>query len=706
MHDRKNLNRFYIAVILGAALILCIAGVLTTDARGFRRGNQSRSFSDGWTKEDGREVLPDKLRLGNTGADITLSNTLPDNISDNDCLCFETRNLDVTVYLDEEEIYRFRSQENMTGIGYGYTFHIMGLAKEDASHNVTIRCEVVHPDAKGARILGIDLCPSADYLRAQIRNRNGGRMISSLIIYFGLILIIIYLRIKNRKQLPFDAAALGLTAIFIGLWFMLDTNILQLLTGLTFLPRVLSRTIVFLAAYPMIAFFNSLTVTKRPVYLHIAFLLSILTPATLLGMRYFAGVDMITSFNKAVILFIVTVVALIALIFADHSAACRAAGIESGLKPYVIGSFVFLACAILDFALFLANVTIRDSYGIFSRLSLLVLIFLLMLKFFSWWTKDQDSIERDRFINRTMQFAVSSDAPESSISAMLEFLGTEFKAGRILIFEEQANHKYHTSITWSEEGRSRTALDLLYLPATGFVDDLCRSLPADNRSLIVRNIEEQRTKHPDLYNVLRSYNVSTMAACPLEVDDVRIGLFLWIDLPTEELESAADCIGPVSYFVSQLLLRRDEQKRLRYFSFNDFMTGLPNRQAFREFTETELDQASAFGYLVCELPDLKAVSTSKGYEAGDRMVLDMSGCLTEVFGKEHVFRVGGAKFAAIGFETEESFFLNDVHRVARNAEEKKLRIKKGAVYCANGTMNIDQVINHADALLRRDLTSD
>ncbi len=44
----------------------------------------------------------------------------------------------------------------------------------------------------------------------------------------------------------------------------------------------------------------------------------------------------------------------------------------------------------------------------------------VMIRFIRWWTKDRQITERERFTNRALQYALSSDSPDESIRLMLE----------------------------------------------------------------------------------------------------------------------------------------------------------------------------------------------------------------------------------------------------------------------------------------------
>ena len=325
-----------------------------------------------------------------------------------------------------------------------------------------------------------------------------------------------------------------------------------------------------------------------------------------------------------------------------------------------------------------------------------------MVNFVKWWSKDQVLIGRDRFVNRIMHYAISSNSPDDIISSIMEYIGKELQVGRVVIFEDQGNGKYHGSYQWCREDKDPSAIDLLYLPYKGFVEDVEKTFEVTGNRLVVSDVEEYKNSNSYLYNLLKSNHIENMVASPLSINNKLMGMITLIELPHGLLSEASEIIGLTSYFLSQLLLRRDEDKRLRTFIYYDSLAGTLNRRAYKEFMEEKLDISAPFGYLVCIIEGLENANKMLGFDSGDRMVIETSGYLTEVFGKENVFRISGSKLVAFGFQTEEVFFQNDVERFKKQVIESGIKLQIGAVYCIYGTKDINIVINKANELCHQD----
>lgn len=138
-------------------------------------------------------------------------------------LCFQTKNADVSVLLDGEEVYRFTSRENLTGKGYGTAFHYVGLSSADAGRTVRICLRGVLDGCEG-RVWRTHLCPSVRYVQMYTAEKVLSFRLSLLIAFFGFLLFTFYLFMPDKAAMPFDAAALGAAVLAFGLWSMIDTG--------------------------------------------------------------------------------------------------------------------------------------------------------------------------------------------------------------------------------------------------------------------------------------------------------------------------------------------------------------------------------------------------------------------------------------------------------------------------------------------------
>ena len=692
--NKNSLLQLVFGLSAAVLTVVLIALAVRIDEGG---AEDMRPFVTGWTAGDGAEYDISQLRVDESGISPLLEKKLPEDIRDDDHLCFESSNVNVYVLVEGHEIYSFESKENITGSGYGTAYHEVGLAKDHAGKTVELyfsNCNPKYPSKRGY-ITNMYVGPVVSYIHMELRSNAPALLASGLILFFGIVFLLISLVVSDRERMPFDVTYLGMASVLIGAWLIVLTNVYQLVTDHIYVVRVLNRFLILLAGAPLVGFFNSLTRKKRRIYTLAAFGSSVLLIALLLILRFAAGVDMMQSFQKILMIFYAVVIITTLVMFVDNERFCHRNGIASGMKFYYAAIAVFVVCALADYALYSTKRLFGITYGALTSIGTFILVPVALVQFIRWWTKDREVIERERFTNRALQYALSSDSPDESIRLMLEYMGKELKCKRAIVFEDMHNGRFAGKYGWFDQSLGSRSIDLLYLPYKGFVEEVLSSYTENGNSFLIADLEAYRDVDQNIYNLLRSYSASSVIVNPLEVDGDVTGLLVLLDLPADLIEEASSVSALTSYFLSQLILRRDDQKRMRTYTYNDSLSGAGNRRAYEEFVKNGLDMASPFGYVSCEICDLDKISEEESLEAGDKKVIDTVEMLSDIFGKENVYRMVGSRFAAFGFETDETYFRDDVAKFEKKAAEAGISVNVGYVYCQNGTTDMQRVIRTA-----------
>lgn len=140
----------------------------------------------------------------------------------------------------------------------------------------------------------------------------------------------------------------------------------------------------------------------------------------------------------------------------------------------------------------------------------------------------------------------------------------------------------------------------------------------------------------------------------------------------------------------------------------DPLTGLGNQRSFRQRLEEELTAAGhdqgSLALCVLDVDDFKRINDEKGHPAGDRVLVDVAGCLRR---DGEAFRLGGDEFALVlpGYEDQDGL---DVARavVARLAaleggQAQRVTVSAGlATFPADGSTG-ESLVECADARLYR-----
>ncbi len=697
--ESRLLKRIYIvlfACILGIIFVVIPIG---NTFKGDGRIEGVREFSEGWVDEAGNSVFIDEISCAERGGKIKLTQKLPEILTNTDCLCFESQNANLKVLVGGKAVYSFSSRENITGKGYGIAFHEAGICAEDAGKLVTLEYERVGETGSSGRILNMCICSPSDYILRDVRKEMFPCLLCVLTVFFGLFLMIIHMVASKKDVLPFDALALGTGAILLGIWLFLDTNIMQLVTGGVYVWRALSRIMPFTFGYPLIVFFNSMTKLKRNVYVHVGFWISCVFTLGIILVRYIYGIDMIWSFARALAAYVLILTVVVCVMVFDNNIYCRRTGAKQDYRYFIAGIIAFFISAGMDIIRYMFSKRQSDTSGFFTMIGMLIFVVMMLLMFLKWWMKDHEAIERDRFINRALQYAVSSNSPDTNIKNILEFLGKELKAERLFIFEDQKNGKFRGTYEWYNTDAQSQSMDLIYLPYEGYISKIEEAFEKNNNRILIRNPEECRIALPPFYNLMLTHHVQNIIVSPLEVGGKIFGNLGIVGLPPETLDSVADIMDLISYFLSQLVLQREDQNRAFLYNYKDALSGAGNLIAYRKYTEEELDMSATFGYVRCDIPDLDLINVSQSYEVGDQIVVVTAKCMMEVFGEQNVFRINGTQFAAFGFESEEVYFNNDVDRVKRMIRENSIEAFVASVYCIYGAKDLGIIYKRIDDLI-------
>ncbi|MBE7008009.1 MAG: diguanylate cyclase [Ruminococcaceae bacterium] len=697
MSAKETKELTLLGCVYAALLVAMAAYLLSLSAT---RDTNMTDFSASWRVNG--ETLADAVELsaGDYGGSIVLEKELPDTLAYNDRLCLTVSNARFTVFIDGVEAYSYGLPENLTGKGYGRAYHSINLSPEQAGKTVRIELVSVFDNHKGGRIYKPQIGAPGAYLY-ELAGRHLASIFCSVgTMFLGVVTLLLLPFVSRIRRLLLP---LGVTALIAGLWMTNDTGVLMLLTGNVTASRVLDHTLLHLVDFPLALLISESTYEKKMRGVRLVFAFTVLDISAYLLLRFGFGVDM-AWLTPIMAVYHAASFAVIAWMLVDDRRYCREHRIKRDMKLLYVGVACMLGSMLLDLGIYFAGVRSTLGHGFCSRAGFVMFASLLVLQLVRWWMRERTAIDRDRFINRVLQYAVSAGDPETSIRTMLQYVGTELHAKRTYIFEGRENQSggsWHGTYEWFADGMEPRAPELLDLPYDGLIDELYKVFQRDNR-LIIPSREECREMNPILYQVLTANHVERMAVGPLEANGELIGLLGVDDAPKEYLPEIAEIIRIISYIFAQLVLNREDQKKLVRYSYYDALTGCRNRRALEKFEKETLDTARPYGFVMCDINGLKQTNDTLGHEAGDAMILDVSACLAEVFGVENVYRTGGDEFAAYAVCDAAAAFDEDVERLRAQIAQKGHSAALGAVFCAQGEPDYNKAKAKADALMYED----
>ncbi len=644
-----------------------------------------RDYTQGWMLDSGELIDINEVSAGEMGGRFVISKTLPETILETDSIYFSTSNLRLKVYVNDLQIYSYDTVENMTGTGDGIAYHMIGLGTKDQRAVVRIEAQTVFTNGRGGRINDMQFGTEAQYRYSVMRRNIVGFNLSILMVIFGIVLIAFFLGMSRRNSMMRSLWALGLSAVLFGIWSLCDTGIPQLFTGTTYSSREVVYGILHLAGFPMIIFVNSITKNKRRIYLILSFISTIICFGWLLIARYAFGVDMHLMVSDIYLSYATQLIWLMAMLV-DNEIFCHKKGISSFIRYFYVGAGIFIAFSFIDMGRYLIGKKGSIGHGSWFRVGLVLFFLFMAFQIFDWWAKEKTSLERDRFINHLLQYIMDSTDPDNKIHKVLEYLCEELHADRAYIFEEMPDGTFDNTYEYCTAGVTPQIDNLKGLPYEGVIDVWYEEYKKGGHVLIY-DIEKYRSVSENMYNVLKPQNINTLVTGPLILDGEYIGFFGVDNPPVEMMEEVSEIIRLLMFFLSELVARRDDRRQLVEYSYHDPLTGVGNRRALREFEREQLDTSGSYGFVMCDINGLKAVNDNKGHEAGDDLIKRVSGCLTDVFGAENVYRMGGDEFAIYSFDDSIQIFEEKIDKIRHMIIQNGDSIALGYSYAQGGDPN-------------------
>lgn len=328
-----------------------------------------------------------------------------------------------------------------------------------------------------------------------------------------------------------------------------------------------------------------------------------------------------------------------------------------------------------------------------------------------------DMIERKKFqdyqnietlVNEGLHIAMSHVLADDSLDVILSYLGKILKADRVYIFEKNVRGNDDNTYEWAREGVSEEKENLQDVPA-----EVCANWYQDfseGKITIIKDLEEIKNQNQLLYEVLKVQNVSSIVTVPLFEDGVPIGFYGVDNPPVDMLDYTANLLQMMGYFVLALLRQRNLQKELLHMSYNDDLTKVGNRRFFADTIQKMTDE-DAVGFVYCDVTGLKRLNDSEGHQAGDKLLLQVTSILKEVFSKEQIFRLGGDEFVVLFRSSDYDLFQDKVlqimfqHKILQLRElsiQRQVNLAIGSSWAQNPGNKLIELLSEAEEKMYQD----
>ena len=221
-----------------------------------------------------------------------------------------------------------------------------------------------------------------------------------------------------------------------------------------------------------------------------------------------------------------------------------------------------------------------------------------------------------------------------------------FTADRAYIFEQNDRGTFDNTYEWCKAGVPKEKDNLQDVPYEGIIETWFAQYQESN-NVIIHDIEECKKTSEAIYERLKPQGVNTLVTGPIKINGKMVGFYGVDNPPEEKLHEISKLIDMIEFMISFMIRLRNNADVLEHSALYDQLTDCKNRKALDWAYTEKLEKYFPLAVVMCDLNGLKEINDQKGHDAGDKFIVQAAQTLKSVFGKRHVYRLGGDEFIAV-----------------------------------------------------------
>ena len=299
----------------------------------------------------------------------------------------------------------------------------------------------------------------------------------------------------------------------------------------------------------------------------------------------------------------------------------------------------------------------------------------------------------ERFFTDMVRYAASEESPDKVLNQLVEYIGQCVNAERAYIFEQNDHGTFDNTYEWCKAGVSKEKDNLQDVPYEGIIETWFAQYQESN-NIIIHDIEAYKKTSEAIYELLKPQGVNTLVTGPIKINGKMVGFYGVDNPPEEKLHEISGLIDMIEFMISFMIRLRENADALEHSALYDQLTDCKNRKALDWAYTDNLEKYFPLAVVMCDLNGLKEINDQKGHDAGDKFIVQTAQTLKAVFGKRHVYRLGGDEFIAV---------LPNITHLAFQKLLESAKSKLGTTAslgtAINGTMDTDfeSLLKAADA---------
>lgn len=303
-------------------------------------------------------------------------------------------------------------------------------------------------------------------------------------------------------------------------------------------------------------------------------------------------------------------------------------------------------------------------------------------------------------VNDITSIAIQEEDPNVGIQRMMEKLGRTLSATHIILMEEESDG-FHLSCTyeWHAEDCAPLRQCLQHttiLKNKPFYDAFHRS-----SVLLIDNAAAYQERHPELATIHQG-ELERYAIGQLMIEHRSLGYIAIIDPAKEGFAAIAKPLHTILRVSSIMMRNRNNIQKLHEISTIDQLTGIGNRRALSNFVDKCLQPGTMYAVIFVDVNGLKKMNDTFGHARGDLLIQTIAYVLSNVAGKNHVFRLGGDEFLVLMPCSNDEEAITIIDHIEQSMETHRCSAAIGYVLCLAPFHDLDGLIHQADEKMYSD----
>ena len=248
---------FCIMVFISAVILI---GITLWNLNGSYSGGNAMPYDETWTYESGSLADFDNLI---TEEHVTIHKRIDGDVINTKSLCFHSKNIHFSVYLDGEMIYDFHPKTpKYMGKSYGVYSHSVTMPVITRDGDIKIVIDHLYPGKPGY-VKDMHLDSSNHFIVGEIQDSSIELLACVITIVFGVILALIGLFGRNFGDKRYEIVSFGAFSTAAALWIATGTQADALLTGAPVAVHFANYMALDLMTYPGVIFAAYITGNKE-----------------------------------------------------------------------------------------------------------------------------------------------------------------------------------------------------------------------------------------------------------------------------------------------------------------------------------------------------------------------------------------------------------------------------------------------------------